>query len=349
MNTTPATSLADFSSGIGTAGATLQIDNDTDRIGIGTNNPQGTLQVGSAITMGGNTGIITAVTYNADSNVNVGSAITIVGATGVVSATSFYGDGSGLTGISGGVFASNDTGINTTTAVGIGTTDATGAADPKNTTVLNVGITTAITTFSNVVGTAATFTGTVTGGADYTINNITGAAATFSGTVTYEDVTNVDSVGVVTGRGGFEVGAAGVGGTITSVGNAEFAGIVTATTYYGDGSNLSGIEAGISTTAGITTNAVRTLNIGSYQDHKETVTGFVTFSSTGGSEGDSHTIRIINSGIATVGFNTYFLWPSGSAPTLPTSDGAISLISFTVQRVGTAGTQLLAGASLDFS
>ena len=323
MNTTPATSLADFSSGIGTAGATLQIDNDTDRIGIGTNNPQGTLQVGSAITMGGNTGIITAVTYNADSNVNVGSAVTIVGATGVVSATSFYGDGSGLTGISGGVFASNDTGINTTTAVGIGTTDATGAADPKNTTVLNVGITTAITTFSNVVGTAATFTGTVTGGADYTINNITGAAATFSGTVTYEDVTNVDSVGVVTGRGGFEVGAAGVGGTITSVGNAEF--------------------------AGITTNAVRTLNIGSYQDHKETVTGFVTFSSTGGSEGDSHTIRIINSGIATVGFNTYFLWPSGSSPIMPTADGAVSLISFTVQRVGTAGTQLLAGASLDFS
>ena len=133
------------------------------------------------------------------------------------------------------------------------------------------------------------------------------------------------------------------------MGNAEFAGIVTATTYYGDGSNLSGIEAGISTTAGITTNAVRTLNLGSYQDHKETVTGFVTFSSTGGSEGDSHTIRIINSGIATVGFNTYFLWPSGSAPTLPTSDGAISLISFTVQRVGTAGTQLLSGASLDFS
>ena len=349
MAITNATSLADFGTGIGTAGATLTVDNDTDRIGIGTDTPQGMLQVGTAITMGGNTGIITAVTYNADSNVNVGSAVTIVGATGVVSATSFYGDGSGLTGISAGSFASNDTGINTTTAVGIGTTDATGAADPKNTTVLNVGITTAVTTFSNVVGTAATFTGTVKGGADYTINNITGAAATFTGTVTYEDVTNVDSVGVVTARGGFEVGASGVGGTITSVGDAEFTGVVTATTYYGDGSNLSGIEAGISTTAGITTGAVRTLNIGSYQDHKETVTGFVTFSSTGGSEGDSHTIRIVNSGIATVGFNTYFLWPSGAPPTLPTTDGAISLISFTVHRIGIAGTQLLAGASLDFS
>ena len=353
MAITNATSLADFGTGIGTAGATLTVDNDTDRIGIGTDTPQGMLQVGTAITMGGNTGIISAVTYNADSGVNVGSAVTIVGATGIVSATSFYGDGSGLTGISAGSFSSNDTGISTTTAVGIGTTDATGAADPKNTAVVNVGVVTAVTTFSNVVGTAATFTSVLatglSGSPDVTVTNITGTAATFTGTVTYEDVTNVDSVGVVTARGGFEVGASGVGGTITSVGDAEFTGVVTATTYYGDGSNLSGIEAGISTTAGITTGAVRTLNLGSYQDHKETVTGFVTFSSTGGSEGDSHTIRIINSGIATVGFNTYFLWPSGSSPTMPTTDGAISLISFTVQRVGTAGTQLLSGASLDFS
>ena len=64
---------------------------------------------------------------------------------------------------------------------------------------------------------------------------------------------------------------------------------------------------------------------------------------------DSHTVRIVNSGIATVGFSTYFLFPSGSPPTLPTTSGAISLLSFTVHRVGTAGTQLLAGASLNFS
>ena len=51
-------------------------------------------------------------------------------------------------------------------------------------------------------------------------------------------------------RGGFEIGASGVGGTITSVGNAEFAGIVTATnvsvgqsvtsgTFYGDASDIT--------------------------------------------------------------------------------------------------------------
>jgi hypothetical protein len=43
------------------------------------------------------------------------------------------------------------------------------------------------------------------------------------------------------------------------------------------------------------------------------------------------------------------LWPSGSSPSLPTADGAISLISFTINRVGAAGTQLLAGASVNFS
>jgi hypothetical protein len=43
------------------------------------------------------------------------------------------------------------------------------------------------------------------------------------------------------------------------------------------------------------------------------------------------------------------LFPSGAAPSLPTADGAISLISFTVHRVGAGGTQLLAGASVNYS
>ena len=56
--------------------------------------------------------------------------------------------------------------------------------------------------------------------------NITGDIVT-TGTITYEDVTNVDSVGIVTARGGLEVGAAGVGGTISATGNVEFAGFTT--------------------------------------------------------------------------------------------------------------------------
>ena len=84
MAVTQATTLADFTSGIGTAGAILQVDNADQRVGIGTNDPQATLQVGIAITMDGTAGVITA--------------------------TKFVGEGSQLTGVSGlGTALSNDT------------------------------------------------------------------------------------------------------------------------------------------------------------------------------------------------------------------------------------------------
>jgi hypothetical protein len=211
------------------------------------------------------------------------------------------------------------------------------------------GLTGVASTDNIITGTAATFTGGIVAAqSDVSVRNLTGVAATFTGVLTYEDVTNVDSVGIVTARGGVEFGAAGVGGTITATGQAEFAGVVTATSYHGDGSNLTGIEAGITTEALVTSGIVTTLNL-SKQDHKVTATGICTITVTGGTEADSHTVRIINSGIATVGFSTYFLFPSGAAPSLPTADGAISLISFTVNRVGAGGTQLLAGASVNYS
>ena len=55
------------------------------------------------------------------------------------------------------------------------------------------------------VATAASFSGNatgLTGTPDITVRNITGVAATFTGVLTYEDVTNIDSVGVVTARSG---------------------------------------------------------------------------------------------------------------------------------------------------
>ena len=106
---------------------------------------------------------------------------------------------------------------------------------------------------------------------------------------------------------------------------------------------------GLTTEAHVANNAVVTLDLTAAVDHKVTATGICTITCTGGTEATSHTIRIINSGSATVGFSTYFLFPSGATPSLPSTDGAINLISFTVNRVGAAGTQLLAGASLNFS
>jgi len=72
-------------------------------------------------------------------------------------------------------------------------------------------------------------------------------ASTFSGdvsiggTLTYEDVTNIDSVGLITARSGIKFGAAGVGGTIRANGDTTLAGVVTATSFVGDGSALTGM------------------------------------------------------------------------------------------------------------
>ena len=401
--------------------------------------------------------VIEAVAYKAFnvSNVKdapgdftVGNNLTVVGHTtatqavytGVVTASSFSGDGSALTGVAGGKFSANATGINTTTSVGIGTTNATGAADTNNTAVLNVGVVTAnffygnganltgVANTENVIGTAITMT----------TGNITGNL-TVGGVLTYDDVTNVDSIGIVTARSGVKVVGGGVsitaGGLHVTAGVSTFndnidlqdddkiligtgddlqiyhdgthsrivdnrdtgtlrlqadnfkvidkdagenmisavvdgavelyhnnvkkletsatgvtvTGTLAATAVTGDGSGLTGVSAGINTSAATVAGIVTTLDLSSAQDHKITVSGISTVTVKGGTEGESHTVRIINSGITTVGFSTFFLFPSGADPSMPTTDGAISLISFTVNRVGAGGTQLLAGAALNYS
>lgn len=88
------------------------------------------------------------------------------------------------------------------------------------------GVATATHFSGNLTGTAVTattFSGALTGAAtglsgtpDITVRNITGVGATFSGdvnisgTLNYEDVTNIDSVGIVTARAGVRVLGAGV-------------------------------------------------------------------------------------------------------------------------------------------
>ena len=69
------------------------------------------------------------------------------------------------------------------------------------------------------------------GGIDIT-GIVTAASASFTGnvsvggTLTYEDVTNVDSVGIITARSGIIA-----------------TGVVTATSFSGDGSALTGVES----------------------------------------------------------------------------------------------------------
>ena len=81
--------------------------------------------------------------------------------------------------------------------------------------------------------------------------NVIATKGTFSGdvgiggTLTYEDVTNVDSLGIITARNGIKIGTGvGVAASISVDGNAEFSGIVTATTFKGNITGTTGTFTG---------------------------------------------------------------------------------------------------------
>ena len=286
----------------------------------------------------GNVGIgTTTANGGADSNNE-----TILNA-GIVTAVNYYGSGANLTALnatniaSGTIAAARVPTLNQDTSGNAATaTLATNAQGLSGTPNITVGTVAAASVNVTGMTTAAGFSGNVVSSAG-TITTLSATTVSIAGTLTYNDVTNVDSIGVITARAGVQVGS-----------GQSFGANGPTAVYYGDGSNLSGISAGISTEASSPTNAVVTLDL-SAQDHKLNVTGITTITCSGGTEGDSHTVRIINAGVSTVGFSTYFLFASGATPDLPTASGAISLLSFTVNSVGAGGTQLLTGASLNYS
>ena len=137
----------------------------------------------------------------------------------------------------------------------------------------------------------------------------------------------------------------------TASGGVTVTGTVAATSYTGDGSSLTGISVGITTEAASISGITTYLNL-SKDDHELVVTGTNTISVIGGAQGTSHTLRLQNSGIATITLDsTYFKFASGGTPAFPTADGSISLVSFTVHKAGAVGvnTVLLTGASVSFS
>ena len=71
------------------------------------------------------------------------------------------------------------------------------------------------------------------------MTTITGGLS-IGGTITYEDVTNIDSIGIITARSGVDVDDFVSVGSNIHLGNA---GIITASSYRGDGSQLTGIVA----------------------------------------------------------------------------------------------------------
>jgi len=114
--------------------------------------------------------------------------------------------------------------------------------DGTQTGIGTVGITTTGTTFH-----VDRATGEITFVTDAKFNGTVGIA----GTLTYEDVTNIDAIGIITARSGLIVGS---GVTLNATGVIA-TGVITASSFSGDGSALSNLPAG-APVGGASTNTV---------------------------------------------------------------------------------------------
>ena len=296
----------------------------------------GTVNFVSDVSIGGTVSIAGTLTYEDVTNVDAVGLITardgiIVGSgitlsvdgdgffTGVVTATSFSGafsgDGSALTGVA-------NTDVIFPDKISLGDGSQTDGDQ------INIGIGSDLRIYHN--------------GSHNYLDSVNGNI--------YLRVNSTENAIKCTQNGNVEIAHDGTKKLETTSGGVTVDGTVAATSYTGDGSALTGISVGIATTAASMSGITTVLDL-SKDGFKITASGITTVDVRGGTEGNSHTLRIVNSGITTIGFSTYFLFPSGGLPNIPTTSGTISLISFTVHRQGAVGiaTQLLAGASVSFA
>ena len=204
-----------------------------------------------------------------------------INVTGVVTASSFVGDGSGLTGV-----ASTDNIQTATSAKFLSNVNVSGITTLASVSVTGITTLTGTTTIGVVTGgtsvsathfygDGAALTGidatslkdsggnikvqanpngaVVTGVATATTGSFSGNV-TIGGTLTYQDVTNIDSLGIVTAQQGIQVLANGldVTGFSTFKTGVSVTGVVTATSFVG---NLTGNVTGNADTATTATNA----------------------------------------------------------------------------------------------
>ncbi len=143
----------------------------------------------------------------------------------------------------------NYTGILTASSLGgIGNLTVTGIITASSFSGDGSGLIGVASTDNIVTGTAATFnTYPVDINAGMTVAGVATFAGNVSiaGTLTYEDVTNVDSVGLVTARTGVISPYADIDDFISVGSNIHLgnAGVVTATSFVGSGAALTGIDA----------------------------------------------------------------------------------------------------------
>jgi len=208
------------------------VDTDSLKIGVGT--------FASAIHVG------TALTADASGNFNT---------VGMITAASFSGSGANLTGV-----ASTDNIITGTAATFRNTAVSAGVPNVNIVGLATVGIITAygaaelsstvavggVVTLTDTTDATSTSTGAliISGGVGIAKSLHVGQNISVGGTLTYEDVTNVDSIGLVTARSGVNVSGGqllvGSGLTIGNAGVATFAdGSATANgLHFGSGGDL---------------------------------------------------------------------------------------------------------------
>jgi cytoskeletal protein CcmA (bactofilin family) len=187
-----------------------------------------------------------------------------VNVTGVVTATSFSGSGAALTGIA----VTENVRTNTVTVSGVstftGNIDANGDIDVDGTANLDVidvdgtANFAAVVTVADSTSSTSTTTGAlvVTGGAGIGGDVYIGAGLSVAGTLTYEDVTNVDSVGLITAKSGVNISGGQLQvGVAYSVGAA---GVCTAAGFVGP---LTGAVTGNADTATSATTATLATNV----------------------------------------------------------------------------------------
>ena len=278
--------------------------------------------------------------------IQVGIAVTIDGSTGILSATTFVGSLTGTASTTSfATTSANAQGLTGSPNITVGDIIAGGGAFSDNVNILGAGI---------IVGTAVTAVDA----------NFTGNVS-IAGTLTYEDVTNIDSVGLITARNGLQV-LAGIT-TISGQTNLANVSVSAASTFSGKISANSGVgftgflREGVNIISGKLSDNT-TINIDHSMVHyfttTETTTGIPNFTSTAGintdlSVGQTFSVNVITTAAA-AGYSTGaridagatlpVLWNGGSDPSEGGSAG-VDLYTYQVIKTGSAAFTVLGNVS----
>ena len=189
------------------------------------------------------------------------------------------------------------------------------------------GVLTATSFSGSLAGTASTATAAtnaygLVGSPNINVGSVTGTTGTFSGnvsvggTLTYDDVTNIDSVGLITARSGINVlaGVSTFAAQIEANGGTKITGSQT--------SNISAMGA----------NAVD-CSAGNY--FTKTITGATTFTFTNVPTGVAYTftMEVTLNGSNAITWPGSVKWPADTAPTI--TDGKTQLFVFLTDDGGT--------------